>query len=239
MKTLPGGNRNPWHKHSWAQLTYAIKGVLLVHSDLGTFLAPPHWAVWIPPEVTHEVIASVRTERRNFFIDPSETDWIADRCRVLEVTPLMRELIRAVAALPVAYDLAGPDGRLVRVFLDQLVGLNESQFHLPMPKTPALLESCTNLLRSPDTELTVLDIAKTAALSERTLERTFLRETGLSFREWRVKFKLMMAIGSLEATRNVSTTAYATGYETTSSFIAAFKRQFGKTPGTFLKTLDD
>jgi len=127
VKTLSGGERNPWHTHAWAQLTYAIKGVLLVRTDLGTFLAPPHWAVWIPAGVAHEVIASVRTERRNFLIDPRKTNWDRDWLRVLEVTPLMRELIRAVAVLPAEYGEEGPDGRLVQVFLDQLTGLNESQ----------------------------------------------------------------------------------------------------------------
>ena len=96
------GSRNLWHVHPWAQFTYANKGVLVVRTDQGTFPTPPQWAVWIPAGVYHEVITSVRTERRNFFIDPRKVYWSLTTCRVLEVS--LRELIGVVAALPVEYD---------------------------------------------------------------------------------------------------------------------------------------
>lgn len=238
VKTLPSGARKPWHAHPWGQITYASKGVLMVRTLQGTFLAPPQWAVWIPPGVEHEVITSVRTERRNFFIDPGRVAWTSHACRVLDVTPFMRELIRVVAALPVEYDEDGPDGRLAQVFLDQLVMLPEAAFSLPMPTSPALLDTCAELLRHPDDHRSVGAIAKATGLSERTMARVFLRETGISFRDWRVRLKLMMSVESLEESRNVTQTAFDCGYDSLSAFIAAYKRQFGQTPGEFLKSLD-
>ncbi|RAI33021.1 hypothetical protein CH340_13610 [Rhodoplanes serenus] len=237
-KSLPGGARKPWHAHPWGQLTYAIKGVLMVRTLHGTFLTPPQWAVWIPPGIEHEVITSVRTERRNFFVDPARVSWTDTICRVLEVTAFMRELIRVVAALPVEYEEDGPDGRLVQVFLDQLVRLREVAFSLPMPVTPALFDLCSELLRRPDDHRSVGDIARAIGMSERTLARVFQRETGLSFRDWRVRLKLMMSVETLEESRNVTRTAFDCGYDSLSAFIAAYKRQFGHTPGEFLKSLE-
>lgn len=238
VKSLPSGARKPWHAHPWGQLTYAIKGVLMVRTLQGTFLTPPQWAVWIPPGIEHEVITSVRTERRNFFIDPTRIAFSGEICRVIEVTPFMRELIRVVAALPVEYDEDGPDGRLAQVFLDQLVRLPEAGFSLPMPTTPTLLETCAALLRQPDDHRSVGDIARAIGMSERTLARVFQRETGMSFRDWRVRLKLMMSVESLEESRNVTRTAFDCGYDSLSAFIAAYKRQFGHTPGEFLKSLE-
>lgn len=238
VKSLPRGAKNPWHVHPWAQFTYAIKGVLVVRTSQGTFLTPPQWAVWIPPGVHHEVITSVRTERRNFFIDPLKIDWRPTTCRVLEVSSFMRELIRVVAALPVEYDEHGPEGRLAQVFLDQIARMREAGFSLPMPSTPSLLDYCTELLRKPDEQAPVHSVARAAGLSERTMARVFLRETGLSFRDWRVRLKLMTSIEMLEVGKNVTGTAFDCGYDSTSAFIAAFKRQFGRTPGDFLKSLD-
>jgi AraC-like DNA-binding protein len=237
-KSLPRGARNPWHVHPWAQLTYAIKGVLVVRTVHGTFLTPPQWAVWIPPGVHHEVITSVRTERRNFFIDPTKIAWDPATCRVLEVSPFMRELIRVVAALPTEYDEEGRDGRLVQVLLDQIPLLREAEFSLPMPSTPSLLEFCTELLHRSDDHRPVRDVAKASGMSERTMSRVFLRETGVSFRDWRVRLKLMMSIEMLEVSKNVTGTAFDCGYDSTSAFITAFKHQFGRTPGDFLKSLD-
>lgn len=234
-KSLPRGSQNLWHMHPWAQFTYAHKGVLVVRTTEGTFPTPPQWAVWIPPGVHHEVITYVRTERRNFFIDPRKVDWNPTTCRVLEVSSFMRELIGVVAALPVEYDEQGPDGRLTQVFLDQIAHMREAKFSLPMPSTPSLLEYCSELLHKPDEHLHVRDVAKASGMSERTMARVFLRETGLSFRDWRVRLKLMMSMETLEVSKNVTRTAFDCGYDSTSAFIAAFKRQFGKTPGEFLR----
>jgi AraC-like DNA-binding protein len=238
VKSLPGGSWKPWHAHSWAQFTYAIKGVLVVRTDQGTFLAPPQRAVWIPPDVRHEVVTSVRTERRNFFIDPAKVAWNAPACRVLEISPFVRELIRVIAGLPVEYDEQGPDGRLAQVFLDQIILLPEVEFSLPMPSTPSLFEYCSELVLRPDEQLPMARIAKASGMSERTMARVFQRETGLSFREWRVRLRLLTSIEGLEACKNVTKTAFDCGYDSISAFIAAFKRHFGKTPGEFLKSLE-
>jgi AraC-like DNA-binding protein len=238
VKSLPRGSRNLWHVHPWAQLTYANTGVLVVRTNQGTFPTPPQWAVWIPAGVYHEVITSVRTERRNFFIDPRKVDWSLTTCRVLEVSSFMRELIGVVAALPVEYDEQGPDGRLAQVFLDQIASMREARFSLPMPTSPSLHEYCTELLHTPDERRPVREVAKSSGMSERTMARVFLRETGLSFRDWRVKLKLMMSMQSLEASKNVTRTALNCGYDSASAFISAFKRQFGRTPGDFLKSLE-
>lgn len=237
-KSLPGGSWKPRHKHPWAQFTYAIKGVLVVRTEHASFLAPPQRAVWVPPEVSHEVITSVRTERRNFFIDPAYVAWSPTTCHVLEVSPFVRELIRVVAALPVEYDEQGQHGRLIQVFLDQIVLLPEAGFSLPMPSTPSLYEYCSRLLHKPDEQHLTGSIAKASGMSERTMARVFHRETGLSFRDWRVRLRLLVAVEGLEATRNVTKTALDCGYDSISAFIAAFKRHFKKTPGEFLKNLD-
>ena len=238
VKSLPGGSWKAWHSHPWVQLTYAISGVLAVRTRQGSFLAPPQRAVWVPPGVAHEVITSVRTERRNFFIDPAKAGWSPAACHVLEVSPFVRELIRVLASLPVEYDEQGPEGRLAQVFLDQVALLPKAGFSLPLPATPALFEYCSELMLRPDENLPIAHIAKASRMSERTMARVFLRETGMSFREWRVRLKLLLSLEGLTAGRNVTRTACDCGYDSVSAFICAFKRHFRKTPGEFLKSLD-
>jgi quercetin dioxygenase-like cupin family protein len=41
------------HAHSWGQLIYAASGVLSVWTEQGSWVAPPHWAVWAPAGVGH------------------------------------------------------------------------------------------------------------------------------------------------------------------------------------------
>ncbi len=77
--------------------------------------------------------------------------------------------------------------------------------------------------------------AERLGLSEKTLMRLFQRETGLSFRGWRQRMRLLSSLSLLEEGDSVTNTALACGYDSTSAFIAAFKSLFGFTPGELFK----
>ncbi len=61
--------------------------------------------------------------------------------------------------------------------------------------------------------------------------RLFPRATGLSFRNWRQRMRLLSSLALLEAGENVTEAALGCGYESTHAYIAAFKQVFGPTPG--------
>ena len=63
----------------------------------------------------------------------------------------------------------------------------------------------------------------------------FQRETGLSFRAWRQRLRLLAALTPLERGERVTDVALACGYDSTSAFISAFRQQFGCTPGEFFR----
>jgi len=62
------------------------------------------------------------------------------------------------------------------------------------------------------------------------MTRLFQRETGLSFRAWRRRLRLLKSLGGLEAGESVTSVALDSGYNSTSAFIAAFRNEFGMTP---------
>ncbi|MDR3641398.1 MAG: helix-turn-helix transcriptional regulator [Humidesulfovibrio sp.] len=218
------------HAHDWIQLSYATRGVLGVRTRQGSYLAPPQRAIWIPPGLPHSVVTTERTQMRSLYIAPSAAPWGWPQCRVLSVTPLVRELIRAVTHLPEDYDETGPAGRLVTVLLDQLAGLKEVRFSLPLPVDERLLRVSAALESQPDDRRTLTEMAKCAGLSSRTLTRLFLRDTGLSFRAWRRRLRLLKSLDGLEAGNSVTAVALDSGYTSTSAFIAAFRHEFGVTP---------
>jgi len=73
--------------------------------------------------------------------------------------------------------------------------------------------------------------ARELGCSEKTLMRLFQRETGLSFRNWRQRMRLLSSLALLEAGESVTDAALGCGYDSTSAYIAAFKQMFGSTPG--------
>ena len=81
------------HSHPWVQFSYAISGVLEVQTTHGRFIAPPQRAVWIPAGIKHRVHSSVHTQIRSLYIDHQVLVEPPQTCRVVEVTPLLKELI--------------------------------------------------------------------------------------------------------------------------------------------------
>lgn len=236
VESLRAGSWTTRHSHDWVQLSYAISGVLGVHTAAGSFFAPPHWAIWVPAGLEHEVVTSMNAEMRSLYVRGDACAWAPDHCRVLEVTPLARELIKGFCELPVEY----PEGdcaeaRLVAVLLDQLRALPEAGFSLPMPAEPRLLRLCNELVAQPDLARPLGEWASLLATSEKTLMRAFQRETGLSFRQWRQRLRLLAALQPLEQGHSVTQVALGSGYDSPSAFIAAFKGLFGVTPGELFR----
>ncbi|WP_296258654.1 MULTISPECIES: AraC family transcriptional regulator [unclassified Pseudomonas] len=235
-ESLGAGSWTPTHRHEWVQFSYAISGVLGVHTEQGSFFAPPQWGVWIPAGLDHEVITSTRAEMRSLYVRTQDCLWAADRCRVLEVTPLARELIKTFCLLPADYpEHDSPETRLVQVLLDQLANLPEVGFSLPLPRHNRLLSLCNELVEEPGQNVTLAGWAARLNMSEKTLMRLFQRETGLSFRGWRQRARLLASLNALEEGDSVTCTALECGYESTSAFIAAFKGLFGLTPGELFR----
>ncbi|WP_341960124.1 helix-turn-helix transcriptional regulator [Pseudomonas sp. RC10] len=235
-ESLSAGSWTPTHRHDWVQFSYAISGVLGVHTEQGSFFAPPQWGVWIPAGLGHEVVTSTRAEMRSLYVRTQDSLWATDRCRVLEVTPLARELIKAFCLFPPDYpERDSHESRLVQVLLDQLAQLPEVGFSLPLPRHPRLLALCNELVEDPSQNITLTDWAARLNMSEKTLMRLFQRETGLSFRGWRQRARLLASLNALEEGDSVTSTALNCGYDSTSAFIAAFKGLFGFTPGDLFK----
>lgn len=221
------------HSHPWIQVSYAARGVLEVATEKGRFVALPNRAIWIPAGVPHQVYASRETQIRSLYVDPESVARCSDACFVLEVSELLRSLIREFSEMPENYPLEGPEGRLAAVLLDRLAMAPATTLSLPWPSEPRVSAICQVLQERPGADDTLDDWARRLSVSRKTLSRLFLRETGLGYRQWRQRLRLMHSLPLLEQGQSVTDAAFDCGYGSVSAYIAAFKAQFGRTPGEF------
>lgn len=236
-ETLPNQALRYRHSHRWGQLAYAADGFIEVHTNAGRFFAPPQRAIWIPAGIAHRVSCEAATCIRSLYIEPEIPGWASDRCRVIVVSPLLREMIRHFSQLPVEYAEQGRDGRFAAILLEMIGDAQEVELMLPLPGNPLLKKLCRDLGEHPDEKHLLADWARQADVSEKTLSRLFLKETGLSFRQRRQRMRLLGALPALERNDSVTEVALACGYDSLSAFIAAFKKQFNCTPGNFYPDL--
>lgn len=61
-------------------------------------------------------------------------------------------------------------------------------------------------------------------MSERNLARLIVKETGLSFRQWRQQLQLIMALQGLVKGDTVQKVAHTLGYDSTTAFITMLRK---------------
>ncbi|MNH01330.1 HTH-type transcriptional repressor of iron proteins A [compost metagenome] len=170
---------------------------------------------------------------RSLYIDEEVIHSSQNHCRVVEISPLTHELIKQFCQLDAEYDLGGEDGRLALVLIDQLRTAKEVSMSLPLPQDHRVLQMCRKLQESPDDGRSLTEWGNELGASEKTLRRILRRETGLTFRVWRQRMRLLGALEELGHGVKVTQVALNCGYQSTSAFISAFKTHFGITPGDF------
>ena len=175
------GTWSDLHRHEhWGELAFMRSGYMVICTELGNYAAPPQRAVWIPPGLTHEWYIPEPSVDNALYIMPHvlPPGPRFQRYHAMEVSPLVRELIHALAPQPCDYEEPGPVARMVSVLLDQLPLLPEVGFPLPMPRDRRLVALCTALLNEPDSPETIREWCTRLGMSERTLARLFQRQTG-------------------------------------------------------------
>ncbi|WP_207867294.1 helix-turn-helix transcriptional regulator [Pseudomonas sp. 58(2021)] len=228
------GAHQPLHLHREAQLLYAVSGVMRVVTAQGAWVIPPTRAVWIPPQIGHEIFMSGDVQMRSLFIAPELSPASLQHCCVLAVTPLLRELIlRAVQGPPHA------DNPLIQqLMLEELAGLENLPLHIPMPSDRRLQNICLALLREPDHPNTLEDWAQHVGASSRTLARLFQQQLKMNFNAWRQQLRLMEALPRLLAGDSVQSVARDLGYGSARAFSAMFRRLLGDNPREYLNALN-
>ena len=238
---VQGAHHIAAHRHDRAQLIHCLHGHLNVHVEGQSWLIGSATALWVPPGVLHHVCADASVQYLSLFIEAQLAQAIAaaqsERLQCVVMQPLLRELIRSAArsaTAPASLHASQADRRLLQVIVDQLYQLEAAQQVLPLPLDRRLSHALSGIMQAPARSYTAQSLAQSANMSLRTLERIFLRETGLSFCQWQQRRCVIQAIELLQQGQQVKQIAAQLGYDSSSAFIAMFKRSTQLTPTEYL-----
>ena len=232
------------HAHAWAQLAYCATGIVQVtaaQSDQAggeiTYIVPPSRAVWVAPGARHHITVLEAAEFRTLYIDASATPEGWQGCRVMVVSPLLRESIQALDA-PAGRPLSPAREQLLcALVLDEITHADTQALGVPLPHPQTgdkrLRALCEAVLRAPSDRATLAEWAAEMGASERTMARLFRDELDLSYQQWRQQAILAHALPLLARGQPVSQVAAASGYASDSAFSAMFKAAMGQPPSHF------
>lgn len=236
---MPAKHYFPLHKHKWHQLLYASSGVLIVDVVGERLFIPPENAVWLPGGCQHSVSTEYGAELNSLYIDGSYQQLPTDKSLVLKVSPIMKALIREISTFDVEYPISGYEDDVVSLMLSTLPRLKRVTEHLPWPTSLELLKMCSQLYQRPGGKQTTLMLAKDLAMSKRTLERKFHRETGMTIQAWSLRLRFLKAIELLTAGHSITNISLDLGYSSPSPFIYMFRNISGMSPGEYLTSLSN
>ena len=228
------------HKHAAHQLLFASSGAMTVTGDRTSWMIPPGRAVLIPAGIAHSIRMWGEVAMRSLYFPTDAPAPVsgAGTCRVLSVSPLLRELILRIAELSALDSRVLSEARLMSVLMDEIETAHIEPLLLPLPSDARALKAADWVLKNPADATTATALARRCGLSARTLERVFRAETGMQFGLWRRKAALLESVRVLVQGGSVTDAALECGYSSVSAYIAAFKETFGYTPGAMFKEQD-
>lgn len=233
---MPAGHHGKPHHHSWYQLMYASQGILHVEYQNQIMLVPPQKAVWLAPNCDHGVKAPIGAKFHSLYFRPDVVAKMGDQNKVLNITPLVRELILSTGNISQKQTLDETEQRLIQVLIDQLALQSDNALSLLIPSDKRLNKLVTQLMKEPSNSLSLDEWSTKLAVSSRTITRIFNKEVGTGFKEWRQKVRLLESINLLEqGEMSVTQVALEVGYNSPSAFTYAFKQVFKNNPIDYLK----
>ena len=225
----------PQHYHPEDQLVFASTGVMTVRTKQGIWVVPPLRAVWIPAGTPHSIAIPGAASMRTLYFLPRLARSLPAKCFVMNVSPLLTELILHACKFPRLNRKVPMQKRIIDILVDQLEAARSVPLQLPHPSDSRAMRIVQALLLEPGEQRTLQRLCKDCGASKRTIERLFLAETKMTFGKWRQQLRLLHAMQRLASGEKVIGAALDAGYRSPSAFIAMFRKQLGTTPVQYFK----
>ncbi len=222
----------PLHVHRKGQLILALHGAVTCIAGNEIWIVPPNCGIWIPGGVPHSARATANARLNYLFVEPDAANLPETGC-TLSVSPMIREMVDRLARERADYRADSHAARIARVLLDELARMPRERFNLTISSHPKIRAMADALTIEPSDRSTLSDWASRIAMSDRSLARLFIRETGLTFGRWRQQLHLVVALRELASGETVQNVAAELGYESVNAFITMFKKALGTTPAQY------
>lgn len=229
LRSLPPDVTIPPHRHPWAQLAYPVRGAIRICAAGMAWIVPPNRAVWIPPEIDHDVTVLGAVELRTLYVASAAAPLPLDACTVVDVSPLLRSLGEAIVE-------GRGDARhrlMMQLALEEMRIARPLSLGLPLPADRRLKALCDALMADPADNRGLTEWAAQVGASERTLARLFKSELDTSFGAWRQQLRLAKAVDEISRGVPMAQVAAAVGYASQAAFSAMFSRALGVPPSRF------
>src|SRR5882757_5312320 len=159
-------------------------GVMNVHCGRSVWLIPPHFGLWIPARVPHQIRMPEPVSMRTLYIRRALVN-ISRSCTVLHARSFLRELIVEIVRLGTLRRGQRVERALCEVLISELQRAPAMPTAIDLPIDRRALAVAHAVMDNAGTNMPLKSLCAAAGVSARTLERIYRRDVGTDFESWR------------------------------------------------------
>lgn len=217
------------HSHAFHELLWNERGASTAVVDARAWTVTPTVGLWMPAGTVHTGSAVAGTWFRATFFNFPDTPSISDVPVAVEMTPLLRLLLKRLGE----EGLSARSRAVTEAMVLDVLAPSPRELLVYLPKAPLLQPIVRAVEAAPGDPRTLTEWAAELGVSPRTVTRAFSAETGTGFARWVATVRARHAVELLTRGGDVEEVAERVGYRSTSAFGVAFRRTTGLTPGAF------
>jgi AraC-like DNA-binding protein/quercetin dioxygenase-like cupin family protein len=234
------GDHIPLHNHRHGQLIRPLTGAVRVNASNDIWLVMVGQALWLHPGTQHSIDVSTASLVQFVYVNFGLLGARVPANGRIDVPPLLNGILDELRAMPSHYKEGGPIDRLTAVMLDQVIHADSRRQLAECPGDRRLALIYQMMVKDPSNRRSLKQLAQATGVSTRTVARLLLTHCSMTFREWRERVILGLALNRLKYGGRITDVALDLGYSSTSAFISAFRRRTDMTPKQWVaKSLAD
>lgn len=214
------------HSHLRHQLTYVEEGYQYFHIAKKTYLVPQHHVIWIPSALSHKITSEANTVNLMtvLFKTVPKMDFYKE-VHVFPAPPVLREMLLYAGKWSKVTTEDGEQKIFLAAMLNSLPFFcNDNEaLQIPVPSDQRLISVCDYINANYQYHLNLDVLATKAALSIRSLQRIFKKETGITLQKYMQLIRILKSIALIDSKRYTLTQiAYMIGYQSLSAFTSSY-----------------
>ena len=221
------------HSNLWGDFNLSLNGTLELTIADQTYLSPPNYGLWLPPQTEH-CCTAVDDQLTHYIcirIHPQLCHQLAHQTKTLNVRPFLKQTIAEILDQQ-KQGLPSPQyyEHLLQLLVDLIQNSDCYEHYLPQSNHPILKPILACLADTSRFNQSMQEILDSVQITERHALRLSQEHLKLSLSEWRNRAKIIYAISCIQQGQSIKRIALDLGYQHSSSFIEFFKRYTGQTP---------
>lgn len=230
------------HYHKKGQIVYVEQGFQYLTVNGKIYLVPQNHAAWIPSLAIHKTNThSEKIKLMILFFEVDSSDIFYQDVHIFAVPPLLKEMIKYAEKWS-KNEVEDPNETIfLHALLNELPQLvaESVQLEIRLPEDSRLKKAIDYLHEHYASNLKIEDLSEIAAISTRTLERIFKKETGLTLSKYQQILRIIKSLELLSSKKwTISEIAFKVGYQSVQAYTNSFTSIMLYPPSDFLKLND-